>query len=110
MNSVLIRRDDSDSPDPPRAPVSASTSSMNTIAAVSSRANSNRVRTSFSLSPTHLETRSEELIEKNVESHSVAQALARYDLPVPGGPYSRIPFQGLRLPSNRCGERVGRIS
>jgi hypothetical protein len=55
---------------------------------------------SFSLSPIHLETKSEELIEKKVPSHSVAQAFARYDLPVPGGPYSKIPRQGLRVSSN----------
>ena len=34
------------------------------------------------------------LIEKKVPSHSVAQALARNDLPVPGGPYSKIPLHG----------------
>jgi hypothetical protein len=28
---------------------------------------------------------------KNVESASVATALARKDLPVPGGPYNRMP-------------------
>ena len=40
----------------------------------------------FSLSPSHLETRSEEETEKKVELlASVATALARYDLPVPGG-------------------------
>ena len=39
----------------------------------------------LSLSPRYLETRSEEDTEKKVESASVATALARYDLPVPGG-------------------------
>jgi hypothetical protein len=39
----------------------------------------------------HLDTRSLEDIAKKVESASVATALARYDLPVPGGPYSRMP-------------------
>jgi len=37
-------------------------------------------------------------MEKKVELASVATALARYDLPVPGGPYSKIPFHGVRLP------------
>lgn len=56
-------------------------------------------QTHFSLSPNHLETRSEEEIEKKVELlASVATALARYDFPVPGGPKSRIPLQGVRLP------------
>jgi hypothetical protein len=39
----------------------------------------------FSDSPTYLEIKSDEEIEKNVPSASVAQALARYVLPVPGG-------------------------
>ena len=39
----------------------------------------------------HLLTRSDELIAKKVLSASVATALARKDLPVPGGPYNRIP-------------------
>ena len=36
-------------------------------------------------SPTNLETKSDEDTEKNVLSASVAQALARYVFPVPGG-------------------------
>jgi hypothetical protein len=35
---------------------------------------------------------------KNVESASVATALARYDLPVPGGPYNKNALQGRLLP------------
>ena len=47
-------------------------------------------------------------IEKNVDySISVAQALAINVLPVPGGPYRRIPFQGLRLPLKIYGKRMG---
>lgn len=54
----------------------------------------------FSLSPNHLETRSEEEMEKKVELlASVATALARYDFPVPGGPNRRIPRQGVRFPT-----------
>ena len=42
--------------------------------------------TYFSLSPSHLETRSAEDTEKNVELFaSVATAFARNDFPVPGG-------------------------
>lgn len=41
--------------------------------------------TYLSDSPCHLETRSEEETEKKVDAASVATALARYDLPVPGG-------------------------
>lgn len=55
--------------------------------------------TYFSLSPSHLDTRSEEEMEKKVELlASVATALARKDFPVPGGPKRRIPRQGVRLP------------
>jgi hypothetical protein len=42
--------------------------------------------------------KSEDETEKNVPSASVAQAFARKVLPVPGGPYSKIPFQGFLLP------------
>lgn len=57
--------------------------------------------TYFSLSPSHLDMRSEEETEKKVELFaSVATALARYDFPVPGGPNSRMPLHGVRLPEN----------
>mmetsp|Transcript_11900 Transcript_11900/g.17856 ORF Transcript_11900/g.17856 Transcript_11900/m.17856 type:complete len:202 (+) Transcript_11900:508-1113(+) len=94
-NSVLILLAESLSPsdlDPHRE----STSSMKIIALPpgDSLAISKRFLTSFSLSPCHLLTRSEEETEKNVESASVATAFARYDFPVPGGPYKRIPLNG----------------
>lgn len=55
--------------------------------------------TYFSLSPSHLDIKSEEEMEKKVELlASVATALARKDFPVPGGPKRRIPRQGVRLP------------
>jgi len=41
--------------------------------------------THFSLWPSHLDTRSADDTEKKVASTSVATALAKYDLPVPGG-------------------------
>ena len=66
-----------------------------------SRASENSWLTSFSDSPSHLETRSLEETLKKVLSASVATALARYDLPVPGGPYSRMPLQGFRLPGGQ---------
>ena len=56
--------------------------------------------THLSLSPCHLDTRSELETEMKVELlASVATALARKLLPVPGGPYRRIPFQGDRPPT-----------
>ena len=63
-----------------------------------SLANANRLFTNFSLSPIHLDTKSDEETEKKVESASVATAFAKYDFPVPGGPYNRIPLQGFLLP------------
>lgn len=59
--------------------------------------------THFSLSPSHLETRSDEEMEKKVELFaSVATALARYDFPVPGGPKSKIPLHGVLFPISQA--------
>mmetsp|Transcript_126276 Transcript_126276/g.188443 ORF Transcript_126276/g.188443 Transcript_126276/m.188443 type:complete len:253 (-) Transcript_126276:90-848(-) len=108
-NSVLIRRALSLSLSD-RALHNESISSRKMMAGLLSLANSNIPRTSFSLSPRYFETRSEEAIERKHESASVATALARYDLPVPGGPYKRIPLHGLRLPVKSWGNRMGRIT
>ena len=76
-NSVLTRLALSDSLSL-RDEHNESTSSMNIILGFCDRANSNRFLTSFSLSPSHLVIKSEELIEKNVELlASVATALAK---------------------------------
>ena len=75
-----------------------STSSMKIIAGLFSLANLNSYLTSLSDSPSHLLTKSEDEIEKKVPSASVAQAFARYDFPVPGGPYNKIPLQGFLSP------------
>lgn len=65
---------------------SESTSSMNMILGLCCLASSNRFLTSFSDSPSHLDTRSEDETEKNVELFaSVATAFAKNDFPVPGG-------------------------
>ena len=63
-----------------------------------SLANSKSYLTIFSDSPCHLDTKSDDDTEKNVESHSVAHALAKKLLPVPGGPYNNIPVQGFLAP------------
>lgn len=63
---------------------SESISSMKMIDGFDSLAISNICRTSLSDSPCHLDTRSDEDMAKNVLSASVATALARKDLPVPG--------------------------
>mmetsp|Transcript_95958 Transcript_95958/g.277106 ORF Transcript_95958/g.277106 Transcript_95958/m.277106 type:complete len:280 (-) Transcript_95958:114-953(-) len=109
-NSVLILRAASDSPDSPRAPHSESTSSMKMMAGRFSRAISNKLRTSFSDSPIHLDTRSEDDMLKNVASASVAQARAKCDLPVPGGPYNKMPCHGSRFPVKSWGKRVGKMT
>jgi hypothetical protein len=64
----------------------------------------------FSDSPTYFDIKSEEDTEKNVPSASVAQAFAKYVFPVPGGPYMRIPFQGILAPSKICGNLIGKIT
>ena len=92
-NSVFILLEESFSPSE-RDPHRESTSSMNIIEGFFSLAIVNSYLMSFSDSPIHLLTKSDELMEKKVPSHSVAQAFAKNDLPVPGGPYSRIPLHG----------------
>nr|GMD57290.1 cell division control protein 48 [Ipomoea batatas] len=94
----------------PRWPHNESISSMKIMEGALSRAIWNKFETSFSLSPIHFETRSEEEILKKVESASVATAFARYDFPVPGGPYSRKALHGRRFPIQNCGNLTGNIT
>lgn len=47
---------------------------------------------------------SKQIYLKNVESASVATALAKYDLPVPGGPYNKKALQGRLLPEIHNGK------
>ena len=75
-------------------PAIESTSSMKIIDGFLSLAILNRVFISFSDSPTYLLIKSLEDTEKNVALHSVAHAFAKKVLPVPGGPYNKIPFHG----------------
>ena len=65
---------------------------------------------SFSDSPTHLDIKSEEDIEKKVASHSVAHALAKKVFPVPGGPYNNIPFHGYLDPVKIYGNFIGKTT
>lgn len=84
-NSVFILRADSDSLSD-LDEQSESTSSMKMMLGLCCLASSNRFLTSFSDSPSHLDTRSDEETEKKVELlASVATAFAKYDFPVPGG-------------------------
>ena len=76
-----------------------------------SRAIWNRLLTNFSDSPSHFETRSDDEMERKVElSASVATAFARYDFPVPGGPYNKMPLHGFRFPLKRWGNLMGRMT
>ena len=72
-----------------------------------SKANANRPRISFSPSPIHLEVRVEALMLKKVDLHSVATALASKVLPVPGGPYRRMPLLGAYRPLKMSGRSDG---
>ena len=64
----------------------------------------------FSASPTYLLIKSDEETEKNVPSASVAHAFAKNVLPVPGGPYNKIPFHGFLLPVKISGNLIGRTT
>ena len=59
-----------------RCPSIESISSMKIIEGCSNLAIENKARTSFSLSPTYLDTKEEALIEKKVPLHSEATAFA----------------------------------
>ena len=101
--SFSLSRDTYEPPPPPRWLIIASSSSRKIVDGAWNRANSNRTRTSFSESPRHLLTMVDAEILKNVVLHSVATALARSVLPVPGGPYKSNAFHGDRIPVNSCG-------
>lgn len=75
-NSVFILLDASLSPSP-LEPHNESTSSINIIDGFCSLARVNSCFTNLSLSPIHLETKSEEETEKKVELASVATAFAK---------------------------------
>mmetsp|Transcript_11021 Transcript_11021/g.45747 ORF Transcript_11021/g.45747 Transcript_11021/m.45747 type:complete len:297 (-) Transcript_11021:56-946(-) len=76
----------------PRARPMASISSMKTMHGACARARANRSRTRAAATPTNISTNSEPLAEKNGTPASFAIALARYVLPVPGGPTSSTPL------------------
>lgn len=81
----MIRRADSDSLSD-RDEQSESISSIKIMLGLRCRANSNKFFTSFSDSPSHLLTKSDDETDKKFELFaSVATAFAKYDFPVPGG-------------------------
>ena len=94
----MTRREASCSPEPPRWLASESISSMKMVEGAWKRAMSKRSLTIRSASPRYLEASVDDVSEKKVVPHSVATALARSVLPVPGGPNMRTPFHGRRMP------------
>ena len=64
-------------------------------------------RMSRSLSPTHLDMRVLADTLKKVDWHSEATAFASMVLPLPGGPYRRIPLVGSRIPEKISGLNCG---
>mmetsp|Transcript_19855 Transcript_19855/g.58997 ORF Transcript_19855/g.58997 Transcript_19855/m.58997 type:complete len:224 (-) Transcript_19855:73-744(-) len=106
-SSVFVRREASCSPCVPRWLQSESTSSMNTMDGPCSRARSNRQRTRRSLSPRYFDPSVAEVTEKKVQFVSVATAFASMVLPVPGGPNSSTPLNGLRMPVKYSGMMSG---
>mmetsp|Transcript_2457 Transcript_2457/g.3596 ORF Transcript_2457/g.3596 Transcript_2457/m.3596 type:complete len:205 (-) Transcript_2457:612-1226(-) len=109
MNSVFTLRDASFSPSL-LALTRESTSSMNIILGDFFRATKKRFFTNFSLSPWNFERRLEDEHDMKVESASVATALARWLLPVPGGPNRRMPRHGFSFPTKRFGNFTGRMT
>mmetsp|Transcript_16575 Transcript_16575/g.39339 ORF Transcript_16575/g.39339 Transcript_16575/m.39339 type:complete len:290 (+) Transcript_16575:600-1469(+) len=105
-NSVLSRRLASCSPDD-RALRMESISSMKITEGAISRATLNSVRTSFSPSPIHRLVSEDAERAKNVHLDSFASARARRVFPLPGGPYSRSPFAGERIPLKRSDRSAG---
>lgn len=67
----------------------------------------NKVRTSFSLSPTHLLVNELALMLKNVAFAELAMARPIIVLPVPGGPNSNMPLGGARMPVKISGRNIG---
>ncbi|EEQ39250.1 hypothetical protein CLUG_03378 [Clavispora lusitaniae ATCC 42720] len=110
INSNMVRCTSLSPPAPSskRAPPMASTSSKKMMHAFFVRAISNNSRTIRAPSPTYFWTSSEPMTRINVASVSLATARAQSVLPVPGGPYKRMPLGG-SIPNltNRSGARSG---
>lgn len=108
-NSVFKRRLDSWS-DWLRSDNRESISSMKMMAGWSSRATANKARTIFSPSPTYLLVSDAAEILKKVAEHSVATARARRVFPLPGGPKSKSPRDGVRNPVKSSGLTAGKMT
>mmetsp|Transcript_91692 Transcript_91692/g.153654 ORF Transcript_91692/g.153654 Transcript_91692/m.153654 type:complete len:273 (+) Transcript_91692:862-1680(+) len=96
MNSFFNLRIASCSCSEDRRPSIASTSSIKMMQGANFRAREKTAATNFSASPNHFEVTTDMLMFIKWARASVAIALANMVLPVPGGPNSKIPLQGLR--------------
>mmetsp|Transcript_3963 Transcript_3963/g.13290 ORF Transcript_3963/g.13290 Transcript_3963/m.13290 type:complete len:267 (+) Transcript_3963:319-1119(+) len=105
-NSVFSRRPASLS-EADRAESTESTSSKKTTLGARSRATWKRARTIFSDSPCHFEVSEDAETAKNVARHCEAAARARNVLPLPGGPYIKMPRGGARKPVKSAGFSAG---
>ena len=100
-----------ESPWLPRLGATESSSSKKMTHGLASRARWNTRRTLASDSPMYMLRSSGPLTEKKLSEHDVATALARSVLPVPGGPYRRMPayrsssHQQVALTEGRHGRR-----
>uniref|UniRef100_A0A0A9CK03 Uncharacterized protein n=1 Tax=Arundo donax TaxID=35708 RepID=A0A0A9CK03_ARUDO len=111
MNSFLIFRIASCSPHRARCPNMLSTSSTKIIVGATLAAKLNNARTFFSSSPNHFDVMVDIDTLMKLAPASLAIALASIVFPVPGGPNSKIPRQGLRSPPlKRSGRRRGSIT
>ena len=89
-----------------RAPRNESTSSMKMMLGCSFHASENTAATSLLASPNHLLCSVDVRTLMKHARHSLASALARSVLPVPGGPYSMHPLTGRsRLPPAKSSGR-----
>ena len=106
-NSVLDRLEASFSAPDDLAERRESISSTKIIDGARALAKPKSARTSFSLSPCHLDVSVEAETEKKVDLDSVATARASIVFPVPGGPKRSMPRAGSRSPENKSGRRKG---
>mmetsp|Transcript_56149 Transcript_56149/g.123264 ORF Transcript_56149/g.123264 Transcript_56149/m.123264 type:complete len:262 (+) Transcript_56149:238-1023(+) len=110
-NSDLKRRDASCSMFEPRCERRESISSKKRMEGTRALAVAKRARNNFSDSPRHFEVSVAELQLKKVTfSVQEATAFANIVFPVPGGPKSKTPFQGVRSPVKNSGSSNGSIT
>ncbi|CAL9008647.1 unnamed protein product [Prunus brigantina] len=98
MNSFFIFLMASCSPTLVRCPSMLSTSSTKILVGETFAASVNRARSFFSSSPNHFQVMVDIETLIKLAPASFAMAFASIVFPVPGGPKSNMPLQGLRSP------------